>query len=89
MGRNIQWDFDAWEDYCEWQRTDKTTLKRINALIRDAQRDPFSGIGKPEPLKHDLSGIWSRRINGTDRLTYCLKDDILVIISCKGHYDRL
>jgi len=86
MGRNILWDSDAWEDYCEWQQADKATLKRINALIRDAQRDPFNGIGKPEPLKHDLSGVWSRRINETDRLTYCLKNDILVIIGCKGHY---
>ncbi len=87
MGRNIQWDFDAWEDYCQWQRTDKVTLKRINALIRDAQRDPFDGIGKPEPLKHDLAGLWSRRINGADRLTYCLKNDVLVIVGCKGHYE--
>jgi len=62
-------------------------LKRINSLIKDAQRSPFDGIGKPEPLRHDLSGLWSRRINDTDRLTYCLKDDILVIVSCKGHYD--
>ncbi len=88
MGRDVQWYGDAWDEYCEWQRTDKAILKRINELIKDARRDPFSGIGKPEPLKHDLSGVWSRRINETDRLTYYLKNGILVIISCKGHYEN-
>ncbi len=86
MRRGIQWDGDAWEDYCEWQK-DKATLKRINTLIKDAQRDPFGGIGKPEPLKHDLSGLWSRRINDTDRLTYKIIGDVIVILACKGHYD--
>ncbi len=88
MGRDVQWYGDAWDEYCEWQRTDKAILNRINELIKDARRDPFSGIGKPEPLKHDLSGGWSRRINETDRLTYYLKNGILVIISCKGHYEN-
>lgn len=88
MGRGIQWHSAAWDEYCEWQQTDKSTLKRINMLIKDICRDPFDGIGKPEPLKHDLSGLWSRRINNTDRLTYCLKDDVLIIVSCKGHYDN-
>lgn len=88
MGRAVQWYGDAWDEYCEWQRTDKAILKRINELIRDARRDPFSGIGKPEPLKHDLSGLWSRRINETDRLTYSIENDTLVIVSCKGHYER-
>ncbi len=87
MGRGVQWYGDAWDEYCEWQRTDKAVTKRINALIRDARRDPYDGIGKPEPLKYSLSGAWSRRINEEDRLTYYLKDDILVIIGCKGHYD--
>ena len=87
MGRGVQWHGDAWDEYCEWQRMDKTVLKRINVLIKDARRDPFNGIGKPEPLKHDLSGLWSRRIDDTNRLVYCLKDDNLVIISCNGHYD--
>ena len=86
MGRGIQWDGDAWEDYCAWQWTDQDTLKRINALIQDARRDPFDGIGKPEPLKNDLSGLWSRRINEKDRLTYKLVNDVLVILACKGHY---
>lgn len=84
MERGIQWDGDAWEDYCyKWQK-DKATLKRINALIKDARRDPFSGIGKPEPLKRDLSGLWSRRINDTDRLTYKVVGDVIVILACKG-----
>ena len=86
MGKSLQWDSDAWEDYCGWQQ-DKATLKRINALIKDAMRDPFGGIGKPEPLKHELSGLWSRRINGTDRLTYQVSGDVLVILACKGHYE--
>ena len=85
MGRRIQWDSDAWEDYCDWQK-DKATLKRINALIKDARRDPFDGIGKPEPLKHDLTGLWSR-INDTDRLTYKVVGDMIVILACKDHYD--
>ena len=88
MRRAVQWYGDAWDEYCEWQRTDKAILKRINELIKDARRDPFGGIGKPEPLKHDLSGLWSRRINETDRLTYSVQNDILVIVSCKGHYDK-
>lgn len=87
MGRGIQWHGNAWDEYCEWQQADKVVLKRVNALIKDIRRDPFTGIGKPEPLKHDLSGLWSRRINDRDRLTYYLKDDMIVIISCKGHYD--
>lgn len=61
--KRIQWDFDAWEEYCEWQQTNKAVLKRINALIKDMRRSPFEGIGKPEPLKENLSGFWSRRIN--------------------------
>ncbi len=87
VGRGIPWHGDAWDEYCEWQQTDKAILKRINTLIKDARRNPFDGIGKPEPLKHDLSGAWSRRINDTERLTYYLKDDTLVIIGCKGHYE--
>lgn len=82
----LQWDFDAWEDYCYWQRTDPSMLKRINELIKDVRRSPFSGIGKPEPLKHNLSGFWSRRINDGNRLVYAIEKDAVVIISCKGHY---
>lgn len=77
MGRAVQWHGDAWDEYCRWMQTDKATLKRINELIKDARRDPYSGIGKPEPLKHNLSGLWSRRINEADRLTYFLENDVL------------
>ena len=89
MGMDVQWYGDAWEEYCLWQQTDKAALKRINVLIKDIhiRRNPFNGIGKPEPLKHDLSGLWSRRINDADRLAYYLKDNVLVIVGCKGHYD--
>lgn len=87
MGRGILWNGDAWEDYCDWQK-DKAMLKRINALIQDARRDPFGGIGKPEPLKYDLPGLWSHRINDTDRLTYKVVEDMVVILAYKGHYDK-
>lgn len=87
MGRAVQWHGDAWDEYCKWLQTDKAVIKRINELIKDARRDPFNGIGKPEPLKHDLAGLWSRRINDTDRLTYYMENDVLVIVGCKGHYD--
>lgn len=84
--RRIQWDLDAWEEYCLWQRTDRTVLKRINLLIREIQRSPFDGIGKVEPLKGNLSGFWSRRINEEHRIVYAVEDDSVVIISCRGHY---
>lgn len=81
------WFDEAWEDYLYWQVQDKKTLKRINSLIKDAERNPFSGIGKPEPLKGSLSGFWSRRIDDTNRLVYRIKHDTLEILSCRGHYD--
>lgn len=76
----------AWEDYLYWQKTDKKTLKRINTLIKAISRDPFEGIGKPESLKHALSGYWSRRINDTDRIVYKVKDDSLFIAQLRYHY---
>ena len=85
--RRIQWDFDAWEEYCDWQRVNKAALKKINQLIRDIRRDPFDGLGKPEPLKEDLSGFWSRRIDEENRLIYAVEQDVVVLISCKGHYE--
>lgn len=85
--RRIQWDFDAWEEYCDWQRVNKAALKKINQLIRDILRDPFDGLGKPEPLKEDLSGFWSRRIDEENRLIYAVEQDVIVLISCKGHYE--
>lgn len=87
MGGAVQRHGDAWDEYRQWQRTDRAALRRINELIKEARRDPYGGIGKPEPLKHSLSGLWSRRINETDRLTYFVENDILVIVGCKGHYD--
>lgn len=83
----ISWTDDAWDDYVYWQTQDKKTLRRINTLIKDCQRSPFDGIGKPEPLKYNLSGYWSRRIDDTNRLVYRFDDDILTIISCRYHYD--
>ncbi|AUC62527.1 toxin-antitoxin system Txe/YoeB family toxin component (plasmid) [Cyanobacterium sp. HL-69] len=77
---------DAWHDYLYWQTQDKKTLKRINQIIKDIQRNPFDGIGKPEPLKFDLSGLWSRRINQEHRLIYQVLDDEIIIIQCRYHY---
>lgn len=77
----------AWDDYLYWQQTDKVMLRRINALIRDIQRDPFSGIGKPEPLKFKFSGYWSRRIDSEHRIVYKVFDDTIVIAQLRGHYD--
>lgn len=76
----------AWEDYLFWQRTDKKTLQRINQLIKDIQRSPFDGIGKPEPLKHNLSGYWSRRINDEHRLIYKIGSEELLIAQLRYHY---
>ena len=84
--RNLQFTDECWNDYVYWQGQDKRTLKRINALIKDAQRDPFVGIGKPEPLKENLSGFWSRRIDEKNRLVYEADDDVLTLISCRYHY---
>ncbi|MDP3009421.1 MAG: Txe/YoeB family addiction module toxin [Methylococcales bacterium] len=77
----------AWQDYLYWQVTDKQILKRINTLIKDIQRNPFVGIGKPEPLKHQFAGFWSRRINDEHRLVYTFIESELVIIQCRYHYD--
>lgn len=76
----------AWEDYLYWQKTDKKILKRINALIKEIQREPFDGIGKPEPLKHALSGYWSRRINDEHRIVYKADQDSLLIAQLRYHY---
>ena len=74
---------DAWADYCYWQTQDKKTLKRINKLIKDIQRDPFTGIGKPEPLKYDYQGAWSRRIDAENRLIYMMDGDSVAFLSFK------
>lgn len=84
---NKIWFDKAWDDYLYWQSQDRKTLKRINQLVRDVERNPFNGIGKPEPLKGELSGFWSRRIDNVNRLVYRINGDILEILSCKGHYE--
>ena len=83
----LEWDFDAWEDYLYWQTQDKKTLKRINALIRDIKRPPFEGIGMVEPLKGNLSGFWSRRIDAANRLVYAVEEETVIIVACRNHYD--
>lgn len=81
------WTVAAWEDYQYWQRQDRKTLKRVNLLIQDTLRRPFEGIGKPEPLRENLAGFWSRRIDDTHRLVYTVDRSDLVIIACRYHYD--
>ena len=76
----------AWDDYLYWQSADKAMLKRINALIKDIDRSPFEGIGQPEPLKHDWSGYWSRRIDQEHRLVYEISGDTILIAQCRFHY---
>ena len=83
----ILWDERAWEEYLKWQTRDKQTLKRINMLIEDIQRDCYAGIGKPEPLKNNLSGWWSRRIDEVNRIVYKEQDGAIIIASCRGHYE--
>ena len=83
----ITFSRNAWEDYVSWQREDKRILRKINDLIKDIQRTPFGGLGKPEPLKFDLSGYWSRRIDLEHRLVYQYQDNETLIYSCKFHYD--
>lgn len=84
--RRLSWDIDAWNDYVSWQTEDKKTLKRINVLLKDICRNPFEGIGKPEPLRGNLSGFWSRRIDEENRIVYVVEDEYINIIECKNHY---
>ena len=77
---------ESWEDYLYWQTTNKQNVKRINTLIKSMLRTPFEGIGKPEPLKHDLQGFWSRRIDDKNRLVYKFDNEMIEIIQCKTHY---
>ena len=84
----LLWEDRAWEDYLYWQIQDKRILKRINELIGEIKREPFKGIGKPEPLKGNMSGYWSRRIDDTHRIVYFEQNGIIHIISCRGHYDN-
>ncbi|NRB42285.1 MAG: Txe/YoeB family addiction module toxin [Pseudomonadales bacterium] len=84
----LSWTHEAWSDYVYWQGQDKKTLQRINKLIKDTMRSPFEGIGKPEDLKENISGFWSRRIDDTNRIVYVVDDNKLTIISCRYHYER-
>jgi len=85
---NITFSKNAWEDYSSWLVEDKKILKKINELIKDISRTPFDGKGKPEPLKYDLAGFWSRRIDREHRLVYQVIDGEILIYSCKYHYDK-
>lgn len=83
---NIEFTPEGWEDYLWFQQNDKAGLKRINLLIKSIQREPFDGLGKPEPLKHNLSGFWSRRITAEHRLVYAVEDDEIRAVMCRYHY---
>ena len=84
----LAWTNESWSDYLYWQTQDKKTLKRINKLITDIKRSPFQGIGKSEPLRENLSGFWSRRIDEANRIVYAVDDKRLTIISCRYHYEK-
>ena len=86
--KKISFSKNAWEDYVYWQSEDRKTLKKINALIKDIDRTPYEGIGKPEPLKFDLAGYWSRRIDLEHRLVYQVDDSEIKIYACRFHYDK-
>lgn len=81
-----QFSDHAWDDYLYWQQADRKLLKRINDLIKAIERDPFQGVGKPEPLRHALAGFWSRRINDEHRIVYRVEGDVLLIAECRYHY---
>ncbi|PBJ83748.1 Txe/YoeB family addiction module toxin [Lysobacteraceae bacterium NML93-0399] len=82
----LQFSDEAWQDYLHWQHTDRKLLKRVNELIKAIQRDPFQGIGKPEPLRHALAGYWSRRINDEHRIVYKVEGNVLMIAAARYHY---
>ena len=86
MGK-ISFSESGWEDYLYWQTEDKKTLKRINQLLQDILRNGYDGIGKPEPLRENLNGYWSRRVDATNRLVYRISEDVIEVISCRYHYD--
>jgi toxin YoeB len=83
---DLFWDQSAWEDYQYWIETDKKILRKLNSLIKECQRAPFEGTGKPEALRQNLSGFWSRRITGEHRLVYKVENDVLFIAQCRYHY---
>ncbi|MDR0671046.1 MAG: Txe/YoeB family addiction module toxin [Oscillospiraceae bacterium] len=85
---NKVWHDQAWDEYLCWQKRDRKTLKRINSILKDIDRSPFSGIGKPEPLKHERQGYWSRRIDDVNRIVYKVESKQIVIVQCGTHYDN-
>ena len=85
---DLLWSDRGWEDYLSWQEVDIKTLRRLNKIINDIKRSPFEGLGKPEPLRGELSGWWSRRIDETNRVIYRIKGDAVEINQCRGHYDE-
>ena len=87
MTKKLAWTDTAWSDYLYWQGQDKNPLKRINKLIAETIKEPFIGIGKPEPLRENLAGFWSRRIDESNRLVYAVNDEYLTIIACRYHYE--
>lgn len=87
MRSKLVWTTAAWDDYVYWQGQDRKTLKRINMLVKEVMRDPENGIGKPEPLRENLSGFWSRRIDDTHRLVYAIEQDQIVVLACRYHYE--
>lgn len=88
MQRTLAWTNAAWADYLWWQGQDRKTLRRINRLIADTMRSAFEGLGKPEALKENLTGFWSRRVDQTHRLVYAVEDTRVTIISCRFHHER-
>lgn len=83
----ILWEEKDWGDYCQWRQEDKKILKKVNSIIKDIQRNWYIGIGKPEALKNNLSGWWSRRIDEKNRVVYKIENNAIIIASCKGHYE--
>ena len=84
---NKMWTDEAWDEYVHWQTQDKKTLKKINELLKDIDRNGYKGIGKPEPLKHAWSGYWSRRIDDKNRIIYRIENGVIIIVQCGSHYD--
>jgi len=82
----LVWSENSWNDYLYWQATDKKTVKKINSLIKDIKREPFDGLGKPEPLKYEMAGSWSRRITDEHRLVYMVEPDAIYVVACRYHY---
>lgn len=92
MALRVEFTPTGWEDYCYWVGNDREKVERIHELVKDIGRDPFKGLGKPEPLRHELAGFWSRRIDGEHRLVYAVEGDRknrkVIVLMCRYHYDR-